>query len=306
MGIFKNKYTFNLSKGIVYSLLAALVFAMMGAFVKIAGKSLSSVNIVFYRNIVGLVFILATLYKRPLQNKGNHFGLLMFRGCIGSLSLFALFYNMSHIGLGEAITYIQTSTIFVAVFSFFFLKEKLSIWGWLAVFIGFIGIVFVFQPGLSRDLKTDLLGIFNGIAAGAAYTSVRELKKYYDTRSIVLSFMGWGTFLSLLLMFSTPFFTSFFEISGMDYLFTPFQVPSGIVWFWLVLVGITAMLGQVFITKAYGEEQAGIVSTIGYSNIPFAIFIGFILGDRIPDAYTIIGMLLIILSGVIIAIRRNF
>lgn len=301
----QNKYSFQISKGIIYSLMAAFVFALMGAFVKIAGKSLSSVNIVFYRNIVGLAFILATLYKKPLKNKGGHFWLLMFRGCIGSLSLFALFYNMSHIGLGEAITYIQTSTIFVAVFSFIFLKEKLSILGWLAVFIGFIGIIFIFQPGLSRDLKTDWLGIFNGIAAGAAYTSVRKLKKYYDTRSIVLSFMGWGTFLSLLLMFTTPFFTRFIELSEMDYLFTPFQVPAGIVWFWIVLIGITAMMGQVFITKAFGEEQAGIVSTIGYSNIPFAIFIGFILGDHIPDVYTIIGMVMIISSGIIIAIRRN-
>ncbi|NBC82944.1 MAG: EamA family transporter [Bacteroidetes bacterium] len=274
----------------------------MGAFVKMAGQSMTSVNIVFYRNVVGLIFILSTIIRNPLQNKGKRFGLLMFRGLIGSLALFALFYNMSHIGLGEAITYIQTSTIWVAVLSFLFLREKLSIWGWLAVFAGFIGILFVFQPNFNGDSKTDLLGIFNGLAAGAAYTSVRELKKHYDTRSIVLSFMSWGTLLSLLLMVLAPRI----HAPNMDFLFTPFQWPQGSTWLWVILVGITAMLGQIFITKAYGFDKAGIVSTVGYTNIPFAIFIGFLLGDRFPDVYTIIGMLMIIGSGIVIAIRRNY
>ena len=274
----------------------------MGAFVKIAGRDMSSVNIVFYRNVIGLVFILSTVIRKPLNNKGGRFWLLLFRGFVGTLALFALFYNMSNIGLGKSITYIQTSTIFVAVLSFIFLKEKLSIYGWMAVFTGFIGILFIFQPGFEGNLKTDILGIFNGLAAGAAYTAVRELKKYYDTRSIVLSFMGWGTILSLIFLLVSPFV----NIKGMDFFFSPFQWPHGITWLWLLLVGITAMLGQVFITKAYGEEKAGIVSTIGYSNIPFAILIGFLLGDRLPDFYTFIGMLLIISSGVVIAIRRNY
>lgn len=296
------KHSLNISKGIYYSFIAAFTFALMGAFVKIAGRSMSSVNIVLYRNIIGLVFILATIIKNPLKNNGGRFGLLMFRGLIGSLSLFALFYNMSHIGLGEAITYIQTSTIFVAIFSFLFLKEKLSIYGWLAVLLGFVGILFVFRPSFNTDLKTEFLGVFNGIAAGAAYTSVRALRKYYDTRSIVLSFMGWGTFLSLLFMLLTPFIC----IPGFDFLLSPFQVPRGITWLWIFFVGITALLGQIFLTKAYAEDQAGIISTIGYTNIPFAILIGIVLGDSFPDIITITGMALIITSGIVIAIRRNY
>ena len=296
------RFTIILSKGILYMLFAAFVFAVMGAFVKLAGRSMSSVNIVFYRNIVGLVFILSSVIKRPLRNPGKRFFLLMFRGFTGSLALFALFYNMSHIGLGEAITYIQTSPIFVAVLSFFFLKEKLSIWGWVAVFTGFIGILFVFRPEFDGNIKTDLLGIFNGLAAGAAYTSVRELKKHYETRSIVLSFMGWGTFLSLLLMTVS----SFADVPEIDFLFTPFKLPEGIQWLWVIMVGLTAMTGQIFITKAYGEEKAGVISTVGYANIPFAIMLGFFLGDRFPDVYTILGMLLIVFSGVVISMRRNY
>jgi len=274
----------------------------MGAFVKVSGRSLNSVNIVFFRNVIGLAFIMSTILRKPLQNRGGRFGLLMFRGFVGTLSLFALFYNMSNIGLGTAITYIQTSTIFVAVLSFIFLREKLSIWGWLAVFVGFSGILMIFRPDFGGDMKTNILGLFNGISAAAAYTSVRELKKFYDTRSIVLSFMGWGTFLSLVFMILSPHI----DMPALDFLFSPFQWPQGITWLWVVMVGFAAVLGQVFITKAYGEDKAGIISTIGYSNIPFAILIGIMLGDPFPDILTVMGMALIIISGVVIAVRRNY
>ena len=65
------------------------------------------------------------------------------------------------------------------------------------------------------------------------------------------------------------------------------------------------MLGQVLMTMAYGEDKAGIISTIGYSNIPFAVILGVMLGDALPGVSGIAGMILIIVSGIIISIRRN-
>lgn len=296
-----SKFKFHFSKGVLQAILGALIFALMGLFVKLASEDLTAIQIVFYRNVVGVTFILSSILKSPLKNKGGRFGLLMFRGFIGVLSLYALYYNIGKIGLGEAITFIQTSTIFVAVFSMIFLKEMLSIWGWLALVIGFTGIVFVFQPDLDTGLAPNILGIFNGVAAGAAYTSVRRLKSYYDTRSIVLSFMGWGLILPIISMLIYPFIDN----PHLDFMISPFDWPTGINWVWAFMVGITAMLGQIFLTKAYGNEKAGIVSTVGYINIPFAILFGILLGDNFPDPLSIIGILFIIISGVVISIRRN-
>jgi drug/metabolite transporter (DMT)-like permease len=182
-----------------------------------------------------------------------------------------------------------------------FLKEMLSIWGWLALVIGFTGIIFVFQPDLDTGLAPNILGVFNGVAAGAAYTSVRRLREFYDTRSIVLSFMGWGLILPIISMLIYPYV----KIPQLDFLISPFNWPTGITWFWAFMVGITAMLGQIFITKAYGNEKAGIVSTIGYINIPFAVVFGILLGDSFPDIKTILGIVFIIISGIVISIRRN-
>lgn len=280
---------------------ASFVFASMGAFVKVASKDLNSVQIVLFRNVIGIVFIMSTLLRKPLNNKGGRFGLLMFRGITGTLALYALFYNMGEIGLGKSITFIQTSPIFIAIFSMIFLKERLSLPGWIAIFIGFGGILLIFRPDLTSKPLNNFLGIFNGVFAAAAYTSVRELKKHYDTRSIVLSFMSWGIILPVLSMLFAPFIDN----EKFEFIVSPFVWPTGAQWFWLLMVGITAMLGQVYITKAYGEEKAGIISTVGYVNIPFAIFLGVVLGDKLPDILEVTGIVLIIVSGVVISIRRN-
>ncbi len=282
-------------------MLGAISFALMGAFVKLASDELSSIQIVLFRNLVGVSFILATIGRKPLENKGGRFGLLMFRGFVGTLSLYTLYYNIGIIGLGTSITYIQTSTIFVAVFSIIFLKEMLSIWGWMALFIGFAGILLIFRPDMESALLPNLLGVFNGVAAGAAYTSVRELKKHYDTRSIVLSFMGWGVILPIISMLLYPYINN----PNLDFAFSAFRLPTGWGWLWVFMVGVTALLGQIYITKAYGTEKAGVVSTIGYINIPFAVLFGYILGDTLPDWITITGIVFIIVSGVVISIRRN-
>ncbi|NJM15107.1 MAG: DMT family transporter [Bacteroidales bacterium] len=191
--------------------------------------------------------------------------------------------------------------MFVAIFSMIFLKEKLSIWGWLAIFGGFAGIALVFDPSFEGSLKTNLLGICNGFLAGAAYTSVRELKKHYDSRAIVLSFIAWGILLPGLSMVIYVFYPN----PAYDFIISPFGWPSGIYWFYGLMVGITAYAGQILLTRAYGYEKAGVVSTVGYINIPFAIGLGYLMGDKIPGPNVIMGIVLIVASGIVISIRRN-
>lgn len=287
--------------GILYMLFASFSFALMGAAVKVLSQSVPSVEIVFFRNAIGTVIVLYSLYQRPVSHKGGRPWLLFFRGLMGTVALFAVFYNLAHIPLAEAVTFVQTSPIFVAVFAWLFLKEQLSPFSWVAVFIGFGGIVLITQPEGVALSKTDWLGILSGVGAALAYTSIRELKSHYDTRTIVLSFMLTGTIAPVVLMI----LGEVFESQLFDFLLAPFVMPEAFDWFLILVVGITATLGQIYITKAYGETKAGIVATIGYSNIVFAGIIGFVLGDMFPDSIVIAGMVLITLSGVIVAREKK-
>ncbi len=291
----------HFAKGIINMLIASLFFAVMGASVKIVGKDFDAIQTVFWRNVFGTFILLLSLYRRPSNNIGGRPYLLIFRGIAGTLALYALFYNLSTIDMGVAITFLQTSPIFVAIFSHFFLKEKLKPMAWLAIVVGFSGILFVFRPSATLDWTANILGLVNGVLAGAAYTSLRGLSNHYESRTVVLSFTVSGLVLPLIsigLGFIIP-------TEGLEFMITSFRLPQEWQWFWLVMVAITALGGQFFLTKAYNYEKAGIISAIGYMTIPMAIAIGLFMGDPFPDIFKITGIILIIVSGIIISMRRN-
>jgi len=290
-----------LDKGVKYMLIASFTFAIMGAFAKLASLNMSSLEVVFFRNLAGVIIVGFAVLKSPMKHKGGKPLLLFFRGFMGFTALLAFFYNIAHISLGDAMTYSKTSPIFTAIFAWIFLHEKLPRKGWFAIFIGFIGILFITQPSGVGLSKYDLLGIFSGIGAALAYTSVRELKNYYDTRAIVLSFMLTGTIGPLVLFFISPYF----ETSELDFLLGTFVMPEGIVWVYVIGMGIFATISQLLMTKAYGETKAGIVGAVSYTNILFAILVGVLLGDALPSLVTTFGIVLIVLAGVVIA-KANF
>ena len=149
----------NVNKAIKYMLIASFLFALMGVAAKELSDKLSTIEIVFFRNVFGVFFILFSIYKSPLNQLGGKFCLLIFRGVAGFSALLFFFYNIANIPLGEAMTFSKTSTIFTALLAYFFLKEHIGFKGWIGVFIGFIGILFIAEFDGSSLEKTDYLGI---------------------------------------------------------------------------------------------------------------------------------------------------
>lgn len=293
-------YFRELNKGVKYMLIASFTFAVMGAFAKLASQSMSSLEVVFFRNIAGVIIVGLAILKRPMQHTGGKPFLLFFRGFMGFIALLAFFYNIAHISLGDAMTYSKTSPIFTAIFAWLFLSEKLSKKAWLAIFVGFLGILFITQPTGLGFTKYDMLGIFSGVGAALAYTSVRELKSYYDTRAIVLSFMLVGT-IGPVILFKL---SEYWSIKELDFVFATFVMPSGLVWIYVIAMGVFATISQLLMTKAYGEAKAGIVGAVSYTNILFSIIVGVILGDSLPTIITTFGILLIVSAGIMVA-REN-
>jgi drug/metabolite transporter (DMT)-like permease len=140
-----------------------------------------------------------------------------------------------------------------------------------------------------------------GVGAALAYTAVRELRKYYDTRAIVLSFMTIGTIGPLILLIIGEFYTN----PNLDFMIAKFVMPQGSDWLFIILLGSFATLAQIYMTKAFASAKAGIIGTISYSNIAFSIILGIILGDAFPDMFIIFGILLIVLSGVLVSSKKE-
>jgi len=287
----------NIKLAIKYMLLSSFLFAFTGGFAKELSTYVSSIEVVFFRNLTGVIIILYAIYKSPLNQTGGKPLLLFARGFIGFAALLMYFYNIATIPLAEAQTFSKVSPIFTAIFSYLILKEKLSTIAWIGIFVGFFGVLFVTGFDVTALSKTDWLGILSGVGAGLAYTSIRELRKYYDNRSIVLSFMLVGTIGPIILMILGEYYTS----STFDWVIAPFIMPTGWAWFHIVGLGLFATGSQWYMTKAFSLAQGGIVGTISYSTILFSIFIGMFLGDVFPSVSLFIGIAFIVLSGILVS-----
>lgn len=278
-------------------LIAALGFSLMGGFAKMLKPSFNAPQLVFYRNLTGLIVLVYSFIQYPVRQTGGKTGLLVFRGFMGTIALYTLLYNILHIPLGTALTYNTTNTLFIALFSFWFLKERLSLTAWLCILIGFTGVVLINKPSVDVGWRYHIVGLVCGVSSAMAYLSVSSLNKYYDTRIIVLLFILNGVLLPLTGMV----FGWITSLPHDEFFISDFRLPQGIEWIYIAGMGLFALLGQYFVTKAYGYDKAGIVSAIGYSNIVFALVIGIFLGDGFPDWRSFTGIVLVMISGVVIS-----
>ncbi|MDD3775127.1 MAG: DMT family transporter [Sulfurovaceae bacterium] len=283
--------------GVVYMLTGSFLFAVTMAFAKLLSHSMGAVEVTFWRNIVGLIIVLWMVWRNPMQNRGGMFATLIFRGIIGTAALIVFFYTIGATSLSSAVVYAKTEPIFTALLAFFILKERLGYVSIFAIVIGFIGIAVL---GRFEIDSLQVIGVMTGFLAALAYTSVRSLKGYYDEKAVVLSFMGFGTIIPLVLMMAG----AFYKFPFIDDKLAVYVSPQGLDWLWIVMMGSFAALAQIFMTKAYYAAPAGIVSAASYSVVLFATIFGIMLGDIYPSSEVLIGGALIILSGVLLVYSK--
>lgn len=281
--------------------LAALGFSLMGAAAKLLKQNFNAGQLVFFRNLVGAVGLTAAFLAKPPVNRGGKFHLLIFRGVMGTIALYTLLYCILHLPLSTAMTYNLTSAIFIALFSFLLFKEYHGLAVVFAVAIGFFGMLLVYKPNMHYPWYYHAVGLLSGIVSAIAYITLGKLAPYYDSRVIVSSFIFTGVIIPSLFMI----IGQLGHIRYDDFFFIQWKWPKGIEWAYILWLGVAALFGQYFVTKAYGADKAGIVSVFGYANIIFSVFLGLLLGDAFPNIVSWAGICCIILSGVIISLVKR-
>ncbi len=296
-------YFKNLDNGIAYMLLGALISALNGALAKILSEDMSALEIVFFRNLIGVALILYALKHTPPTLTGGKIHLLFTRGLLGFTAMILFFYTITTIPLGEAITLNKTSPLFVAILAYYLLGEQLSRRTTFALFIGFLGIIFITKPFEMALSYEHILGVLGGFFAAAAYTTIKKIKDIYDSRIIVLSFVGIGTLMPALLFSIAPFVQT---PESLSFLFPAFILPTSLsIWLLIGFMALISTLSQWLLTKAYSASNLSIVGVISYANIPFAVGFGFLLGDKFPDTLTFMGIGLIVMGGFMVGLRNK-
>lgn len=276
----------------------ALISALNGAIAKILTDEFSAMELVLFRNLIGVVLILYTLKHTPPTLTGGKWYLLITRGILGFSAMILFFYTIMTIPLGEAITLNKTSPLFVTLLAFYILHEPLSKRTLMALFIGFLGVVLIVKPfGMSISYE-HFLGILGGFFAAAAYTTIKKIKDIYDSRVIVLSFVGVGTILPILFFLIAPYVS---VPRSLEFMFPSFVLPSAPkVWLLIVFMAFISTLSQWLLTKAYSASNLSIIGVISFTNIPFAIGFGWMLGDAFPGGLTFLGIGFIVLGGFLV------
>ena len=274
-------------------LASSFLGAFNGSIAKILSSSIPALEIVFFRNALGVLIILAMLKHTPTNIDMKNLPLLVLRGVFGFIAMFLFFYTITTIPLSDAITLNKTSPIFVALLAFVVLKESLNLYKITALILGFLGVVFITNPsGVSFDFSY-ILGVIGGFFAAAAYTTIGKIKHIFDSRVIVLSFMGMGTLFPLIMFLLAPYLPT-------NPLIKEFILPTALSDILLIVfMAITATLSQWFLTKAYSAPNLSLVATISYSIIPFSVVFGFFLGDGLPTLLKIIGIFFIVIAGIL-------
>lgn len=282
-------------------LIGALISAVNGALTKILADDMSALEIVFFRNLIGIALVIYALKHTKPTLKGGRFYMLIQRGVLGFMAMILFFYTVSTIPLGEAITLNKTSPLFVAILAYYLLNERLNKRTIFALLIGFLGIIFIVKPFNMTISYEHFLGVLGGFFAASAYTTIKKIKDIYDSRIIVLSFVGVGTVLPAILFLLAPYVDA---PKALEFLFPVFVVPDTFyIWTLIIFMAIISTISQWLLTKAYSNSNLSIIGVISYTNIPFSIGFGYMLGDRFPDVLTWIGIGLIILGGFLVGLK---
>lgn len=269
-------------QGILFIILAGLFFASMSFFVRLSGD-LPTMEKAFFRNAVAVLvaaFMLARTKEGFHVQKGSWPDLLM-RSFCGTVGLICNFYAVDHMNIADANILNKLSPFFAILMSYFILKEKANKVEWACVVVAFIGAVFVVKPAFNMQFVNALIGVVGGLGAGIAYTFVRKLGKKGERGPIIV------------MVFST-----FSCLCTLPFLIVEFQPMKAMQLLCLLMAGVSAAGGQIFITKAYTKAPAKEISVFDYTQVLFAALLGFVFFGQIPDWMSLVGYLIIIGSAI--------
>ena len=274
--------------GVLYGIASVACFAMMDASVKWLDMFPVG-QVLFSRFFFGLIpiFMLVPLCEFKNFYKTSRPKLHAFRAITGTLAIIALFIALREIPLADVVSLTFGGPIFVTLGSIFFLSEKVGIKRWLAVLIGFFGMLLIVKPAYEELNIYYIFPIIFCIFFACVALSIRSLSSTEPNYRIALYF-------SLLSM-----------IVGLLTLPFGWVMPNKFELFLLIFTGLVGSVANILLTVSLRYAEASLVTPTKYLNLVFAILLGYFIWGEIPKLLTLVGAGLIIISSVIIFMRES-
>ncbi|MEM5472237.1 DMT family transporter [Hoeflea sp. AS60] len=277
------------SAGIIMMCVGVACLCVNDALAKTLTASYSPLQIQFLRNLIALPFAILIAWKmggapalrshRPLAH--------MLRGGLWIAATYLFFTSITYMGLAEATALIFVAPLFITALSALMFREHVGWRRWLAVAVGFLGVLIAVRPGTSAFETISLLPV----ATAFIYALLMLSARWVDTRESVWTL--------LLYMTATGALISLFLV---PFVWTPVNAQD----LWLfAAVAIFGTAGMTLMTQAFRLAPAVVVAPLDYTAIIWATALGWLFWNEIPDALTFVGAAVIIASGVFIIWREH-
>jgi len=245
-------------------------------------------QVLFFRGFCGIIPILFLIPRnRFLDFYKTTRPILHFKRCLsGLIALVAIFIALRNLPLATVVSITFAAPIFTTIFSIFLLKEKVGLYRWLAVLVGFVGIIVITEPGFSSLNFYYIYPII--FCLGLSYVAI-AIRKLSTTEPVwLISF----------------FFSFSIAILGLCSLFQGWVMPNFLDFLLLSMVGILGGLANLWLSQSYKYSEVSLVTPLKYLALVFAIIFGYFIWSEVPTMKTLMGALLVILSSFIIFRRE--
>ena len=268
-------------RGALWILMAAMFFSVVMSLIKTIGTRLPVLEILMVRQAVILVATLPVIIRHFPQalvtRKPWHHAA---RVCCALVAMFGGFTAVVHLPLADATALGFAKSFFITIFAIVFLKEIVGIRRWLAIIVGFAGVLVMLKPGADGISIYGVMAVIGAAGAGLVMILIRYLSRF-DKPVTILAYQT--VFVGLLA--------------------APFALYQ---WVWptprealiLVAIGLVSMIGQMCNIRAFGAGEATAIATLDYTRLLWAAIIGFIVFSETPTATTLIGAGIIISASI--------
>ena len=275
--------------GFLYMFISICAFSLMDIIVKWS-VDYPIGQVLFFRGFFGIIFYFFVIPRERLHNfyRTKRAGLHFLRCISGLIALVSIFIALRELPLATVVSISFAAPIFTTIFSIFLLSEKVGIYRWLAVLVGFVGILIITEPGIS---ELNIYYIFPIIfCLGLSYVAI-TIRQLSSTEPVWLISFYFSLAITLLSFLTIP---------------QGWVMPSLNDFILLSFVGIFGGVANLWLSQSYKYAEVSLVTPLKYLALVFAIIFGYFIWNEIPTIKTLIGALLVIISTLIIFRREIY
>ena len=292
--------------GILLILLGMSLFSIQDIFIKLIIHDTSILQILVFRALLGIVFLTGYLYlnKKKITYTSNYPIIAIIRGTLFFSGFIFFYISLTKISLAEANALFFTNPIIVTFLSVFILKIPIGIHRILAIIICCIGTLLIIKPSIYNFNWYILLPIFTAFSYALSMvlskiTSDKD-NSFQQSFHIYLGGVILGSLLSIVLTNQYASSSDLLNILSKKWIFTDLNII-----YKFLIIAVFGTAGIFCLVTAYRIGSPSANAPFEYVLLIYALISGYIIFNEIPDIYSLIGMMLIIMSGIYVFIRES-